>query len=50
MSNGAAGSIAQEVLSSIRTVIAFDGQKKKKIHVTRNIIGIISQKKNVFWY
>jgi hypothetical protein len=29
--NGAAGSIAEEVLSSIRTVVAFDG-KKKKLH------------------
>jgi ATP-binding cassette subfamily B (MDR/TAP) protein 1 len=45
---GAAGSIAQEVLSSIRTVVAFDGQKKGITCYERYLQsakGIILQKK-----
>jgi ATP-binding cassette subfamily B (MDR/TAP) protein 1 len=51
---GAAGSIAEEVLSSIRTVVAFDGQEKeitryekhlqsgKKNNITKNLFSGIS--------
>jgi ATP-binding cassette subfamily B (MDR/TAP) protein 1 len=40
---GAAGSIAEEVLSSIRTVVAFDGQNKE---ITRYEKHLQSAKKN----
>jgi ATP-binding cassette subfamily B (MDR/TAP) protein 1 len=40
---GAAGSIAEEVLSSIRTVVAFDGQEKE---ITRYDKHLQSAKKN----
>ncbi|KAH0816572.1 hypothetical protein GEV33_006219 [Tenebrio molitor] len=40
---GAAGSIAEEVLSSVRTVVAFDGQKKE---ITRYETHLQSAKRN----
>lgn len=42
-SYGAAGAIAEEVLSSIRTVIAFDGQEKE---MERYNVHLVTAKKN----